>query len=237
MLDSLPPGPFITLFDCLPGVIFYAKDRESRYLAANRAMLLAKNLREPEDLIGRSDRDFHPAALADAYVAEDREVMLTGRPVLNRPWFVIDRSGRPGWFNSSKVPLRDPSGTVVGVAGVRYPVETPEDRERHFRDLAPVLRHLEEHYADVVPMADMARLAGLSPTHFNRRFRQIFGMPPSRFLHALRIEKARQLLVETDRSVGEIAVGAGYHDQSHFTRHFRKLTGMAPGRYRAEFRR
>lgn len=237
MLDSLPPGPLITLFDCLPGVIFYAKDRESRYLAANRAMLLVKNLRAPEDLIGKSDRDFHPAALADAYIAEDREVMLTGRPVLNRPWFVIDRSGRPGWFNSSKVPLRDPSGTVVGVAGVRYPVETPEDRERHFRDLAPVVRHLEEHYADVVPMAGMARLAGLSPTHFNRRFRQIFGMPPTRFLHALRIEKARQLLVETDRSVGEIAVGAGYHDQSHFTRHFRKLTGMAPGKYRAEFRR
>lgn len=237
MMDSLPPGPLMTLFDCLPGVIFYAKDRESRYLAANRTMLLAKNLRFPEELIGRSDRDFHPAALADAYIAEDREVMLTGRPVLNRPWFVIDRSGRPGWFNSSKVPLRDPSGAVIGVAGVRYPVETSEDRERHFRDLAPVVRHLEEHYSDVVPMADMARLAGLSPTHFNRRFRQIFGMAPTRFLHALRIEKARQLLVETDRSVGEIAVGAGYHDQSHFTRHFRKLTGMAPGKYRAEFRR
>jgi transcriptional regulator GlxA family with amidase domain len=62
-------------------------------------------------------------------------------------------------------------------------------------------------------------------------------MAPTRFLHALRLEKARQLLVETDRSVGEIAVGAGYHDQSHFTRHFRKLTGMAPGKYRAEFRR
>ena len=237
MLVSLPSGPLMTLFDCLPGVIFYAKDRESRYLAANRAMLLAKNLREPEQLIGKSDRDFHPAALADAYVAEDREVMLTGRPVLNRPWFVIDRSGRPGWFNSSKVPLRDPSGAVVGVAGVRYPVETPEDRERHFRDLAPVVRHLEEHYSDVVPMAEMARLAGLSPTHFNRRFRQIFGMAPMRFLHALRIEKARQLLVETDRSVGEIAVGSGYHDQSHFTRHFRQLTGVAPGKYRAEFRR
>lgn len=237
MLDYLPPAPFIALFDCLPGVIFYAKDRESRYLAANRAMLLAKNLREDEALIGKSDRDFHPAALADAYIAEDREVMLTGRPVLNRPWFVIDRSGRPGWFNSSKVPLRDATGAIVGVAGVRYPVETPEDRERHFRDLAPVVRHLEEHYADVVPMAEMARLAGLSPTHFNRRFRQIFGMAPTRFLHALRIEKARQLLVETDRGIGEIAVGAGYHDQSHFTRHFRKLTGVAPGKYRAAYRK
>lgn len=233
---SLPATALIALFDCLPGVIFYAKDRESRYLAANRAMLLAKELRAPEDLIGKSDRDFHPAALADAYIAEDREVMREGQPVLNRPWFVIDRSGRPGWFNSSKVPLREASGAIIGVAGVRYPVETPEDRERHFRDLAPVVRHLEEHFADPVSMAAMAKLAGLSPTHFNRRFRQIFGMAPSRFLHALRVEKARQLLVETRRSVGEVAVETGYHDQSHFTRHFRKLTGMAPGKYRAEFR-
>ncbi len=236
MLDSLPAGPLISLFDCLPGVIFYAKDRESRYLAANRAMLMAKNLRDPEALIGKTDRDFHPAVLADAYIAEDREVMLTGSAVLNRPWFVIDRSGRPGWFNSSKVPLRDEAGAIVGVVGVRYPVETPEDRERNFRDLAPVVRHLEDHYADIVSMGDMARLAGLSPTHFNRRFRQIFGMAPTRFLHALRIEKARQQLVETDRSVGEIAVDTGYHDQSHFTRHFRQLVGMAPGRFRAQYR-
>lgn len=236
-LGDLSPDSLLALFDCLPGVIFYAKDCGSRYLAANRAMLLAKNLRAPDELIGRTDRDFHPSALADAYIAEDREVIATGKPVLNRPWFVIDRSGRPGWFNSSKVPLRDRSGAIVGVAGLRYPVETPEDRERHFRDLAPVVRYLEDHYDEVVSMTEMAKLAGHSPTHFNRRFRQIFGMAPIRFLHALRIEKARQLLVETDRSVGEIAVGSGYHDQSHFTRHFRRLTGVAPGKYRSEFRR
>ncbi len=237
MMESLPSGPLIALFDCLPDVIFYAKDRESRYLAANRAMILAKNLHDPSDLLGKSDRDFHAAAMADAYIAEDREVMRTGEPVLNRPWFVIDRSGRPGWFNSSKVPLRDAGGNIVGVAGVRYPVETPEERERYFRDLAPVVRYLEEHYSEVVSMGEMARLSGLSPTHFNRRFRQIFGMSPTRFLHALRIEKARQWLVESERSVGEIAVGTGYHDQSHFTRHFRRLTGLAPGQYRADYRR
>jgi len=233
---NLPSAALIALFDCLPGVIFYAKDRESRYLVANRAMLQAKDLRTPEELIGKSDRHFHPAALADAYIAEDRDVMREGLPALNRPWFVIDRSGRPGWFNSSKVPLFDDSGAIIGVAGVRYPVETPEDRKRHFRDLAPVVKYLEKHYSDAVSMVEMARLAGLSSTHFNRRFREVFGMPPSRFLHALRVEKARQLLVETRRSVGEIAAETGYHDQSHFTRHFRKLTGMAPGRYRSEFR-
>jgi len=226
----------IELFDCLPGVIFYAKDRDSRYMAANRAMLAAKEIRDPGDLLGRTDRDFHPAVLADAYIAEDRRVMERGRPLMNQVWFVVDRSGRPGWFNSSKVPLRDEAGGVIGIAGVRYAIETPEDRERQFRSLAPVIRHLEEHYSTNVPMKAMAKLAGISSTHFNRRFALLFGMSPTRFLHSLRVEKARQLLVHTDQAVGEIALETGYHDQSHFTRHFRQLVGMTPGRFRSQYR-
>jgi AraC-like DNA-binding protein len=225
----------IELFDYLPGVIFYAKDRESRYIAANRAMLVAKELGDPEDLLGRTDRDFHPAVMADAYIAEDRRVMELGRSLTNQVWFVVDRSGRPGWFNSSKVPLHDEAGVVIGIAGVRYAIETPEDREKQFRGLAPVIRHLEENYTSSVPMAEMARLAGISSTHFNRQFTFLFGMSPTRFLHSLRVEKARQLLIHTDRAVGEIAIETGYHDQSHFTRHFRRLSGMTPGQFRARF--
>ncbi len=226
----------IELFDYLPGVIFYAKDRESRYIAANRAMLVAKEIEDPGDLLGRSDRDFHPAVMADAYIAEDRRVMEKGRSLTNQIWFVVDRSGRPGWFNSSKVPLRDEAGGVIGIAGVRYAIETPEDREKQFRGLAPVIRYLEENYTSSVPMSEMARLAGISSTHFNRQFIFLFGMSPMRFLHSLRVEKARQLLIHGDAAVGEIALETGYHDQSHFTRHFRRLTGMTPGQFRTRFR-
>lgn len=227
----------IELFDYLPGVIFYAKDRESRYIAANRAMLVAKEVGDLADLLGRTDRDFHPAVMADAYIAEDRRVMESGRSLTNQIWFVVDRSGRPGWFNSSKVPVRDESGAVIGIAGVRYAIETPEDREKQFRGLAPVIRHLEENYTSSVPMSEMARLAGISSTHFNRQFTFLFGMSPTRFLHSLRVEKARQLLTHTGRSVGEIALETGYHDQSHFTRHFRRLTGMTPGQFRGWYRK
>ena len=226
----------LELFDCLPGVIFYAKDRESRYMAANQAMLVAKEIDDPGELLGRTDRDFHPAVMADAYIAEDRRVMEAGLSLTHQIWFVVDRSGRPGWFQSSKVPLRDASGEVIGLAGVRYAIKTPEDREKQFRALAPVIRYLEENYTSAVPMKEMIRLAGISPTHFNRRFLSLFGMSPTRFLHSLRIEKARQLLTHTDRPVGEIALETGYHDQSHFTRHFRRLTGMTPGRFRTRFR-
>ncbi|MEM0968879.1 MAG: PAS domain-containing protein, partial [Verrucomicrobiota bacterium] len=90
----------IELFDCIPGIVFYVKDRESRFVACNSAMLSGKNLKNPQSLLGRTDRDFHPPALADAYMAEDRAIIQSGESLPNRVWFVIDRSGRPGWFNS-----------------------------------------------------------------------------------------------------------------------------------------
>lgn len=236
-LDRNPAAwALIELFEYLPGVIFYAKDRESRYRAANQAMLAAKNLSDPAELLGKTDHDFHPPLLADAYVAEDRRVMKLGHALPNQVWFIIDRSGRPGWFNSSKTPLRNLEGAVIGIAGVRYSIETPEDRQRQFKALAPVIHYLEQHYMEPVSMKQMASLAGISSTHLNRQFSQIFNMSPTRFLHALRIEKARHLLASTNLAIGEIALETGYYDQSHFTRHFRRLTNLSPRAYRQRFR-
>ncbi len=226
----------VSLFDQVPGVIFYAKDRDSRFVAANAAMLAAKNLTDPSDFLGLTDRDFHPAPLAEAYLAEDFAVMESGEALPNQVWFVLDASGRPGWFNSSKVPLRNESGQVCGIAGIRYGIETSEEKQIQFQALAPVIQHLEENFAEKISMKQMAKLAGLSSTHFNRRFRKMIGMSPTRFLHSLRIEYARQLLARSDRPVGEISLETGYHDQSHFTRHFRKLAGMTPRMYRSSFR-
>ncbi len=225
----------IELFDSLPGVIFYAKDLNSRYTAANSAMLEAKNLDHAEALLGQTDTDFHPAALADAYLAEDRQVIEQGIPLNDRIWFIIDRHGRPGWFRQSKIPLKDLNGKVIGLAAVRYSIKTPKDRMRNFKALSPVIRYFEKHHNEPISMNKMAELAGLSSTHFNRSFAMIFAMTPTRFLHCLRIENARQLLTHSELSLGEIAVEVGYHDQSHFTRHFKKITAMTPRAYRLRF--
>jgi AraC-like DNA-binding protein len=223
----------LALFDCLPPeVIFYAKDRHSRFIAANTAMLAAKSLTEPAQLLGHSDHDFHPPAMADAFVAEDRRVMDSGRAQLRKLWFVIDPKGRPGWFVSSKVPLLDSVGVVVGLAGLRYPIETPHERTRQFKRLAPAVRHLERHYTEAVSMAALAEACGFSTTHFNRAFRALFGMNPTRFLHCLRIEKARQMLAKTERPLAEVSHATGYYDQSHFTKHFREITGLTPKQFR-----
>jgi len=99
-----------------------------------------------------------------------------------------------------------------------------------------VIHFLEGHYAETVSMAAMAAMAGLSATHFNRQFLATFGRSPTQFIHSLRIEKGRQLLAQTDRDIGVIALELGYHDQSHFTRKFKVITGLTPRVYRKRFR-
>lgn len=226
------------LFRYLPGVLFYAKDHQHRYVEVNPPVLRdVFGLNSMKELLGRTDADFQPPALATAYHAEDTRVMELGRTIANQVWLVPHVRGTPCWYKSTKTPLRNPSGDVIGLAGVMYPIATPEEEEQSFRELAPVIAFIDRHSTSVVSMEEMAKMAGLSRTHFNQRFRELLRMSPSRYLLARRIEHARRLLSHTDETMASIAAKVGFYDQSHFTKKFRLMTGITPTRYRQRFDR
>ncbi|MFM7137728.1 MAG: helix-turn-helix domain-containing protein, partial [Planctomycetota bacterium] len=150
-------------------------------------------------------------------------------------WMVPHRRGGTRWYVCTKVPLRDERAEVIGVAGAMERVDDPELLSRSFAELMPVIRHVEAHYQGAVSMAEMARLAGLSATHFNRRFRQLVRMTPTAYLRAVRVQRARTLLVTTKQPLVEIAALTGFTDQSHFTKRFRQTTGLTPDAYRKRF--
>jgi AraC family transcriptional regulator len=88
-----------------------------------------------------------------------------------------------------------------------------------------------------ISLAELARACQLSPGHFARAFRQTTGEPPHRWLTKQRIEKAKQLLVDTTLSLAEIAQTCGFADQSHFTRAFAQVVQSSPGQWRRHWRR
>jgi AraC family transcriptional regulator len=98
--------------------------------------------------------------------------------------------------------------------------------------LRRVTDYLTEHIAEDVPLARLASIAGLSPFHFARAFKQSTGMPPHRYQIFLRIEKARTFLETTTLSVGDIAAQLGYDDPSYFARLFAREFGVAPQAHR-----
>jgi AraC-like DNA-binding protein len=236
-LSSFPLADTVfDLFDSLADVYFYAKDRQSRFTRVNRNTLTTYDLDDPADLIGHTDKDFHPPALADAYIAEDRRVMETGKPILNQLWLVPHIRGMPRWFVSSKVPLKNSQNHVVGIAGAMYRVEPPADRLDSFQIIQPAIKFMEENLDQSFSMNELAEICSLSSTSFNRHFQKLLRTTPREFLLALRVEAARRMLVTTGTSLAAIATDCGFTDQSHFTKRFQKVTGMTPHHYRERFR-
>jgi AraC family transcriptional regulator len=91
---------------------------------------------------------------------------------------------------------------------------------------------MRERTDEVLPLEAMAEIAHLSPYHFARTFRRVTGVPPGEFLGALRLERAKELLLTTDLSVSEVCFEVGYNSLGTFTSRFTRLVGLPPGRLR-----
>jgi len=92
-----------------------------------------------------------------------------------------------------------------------------------------------EHYAESAPVTSMIRLSGLAERTFVRRFTRATGTSPLDYLHALRLEEAKQILETEDIPVEAVALEVGYQDNGFFGRLFRRRVGMTPMQYRRRF--
>jgi AraC family transcriptional regulator len=99
--------------------------------------------------------------------------------------------------------------------------------------LRAVAEYVEEQLDAGLTLAQMAAVAHLSAYHFARQFKVATGLPPHRYVIARRVERAKQFLQQdSDLSLAEVAVCAGFSDQSQFSRHFKRLIGVTPRQFR-----
>jgi transcriptional regulator GlxA family with amidase domain len=94
---------------------------------------------------------------------------------------------------------------------------------------------LASHYTDRSPVSGMTRLSGLPERSFVRRFTRATGLSPLEYVHALRLEEAKQMLETDNLQVEAIANEVGYEDASFFSRLFRRKVGLTPAQYRRRF--
>jgi AraC family transcriptional regulator len=98
--------------------------------------------------------------------------------------------------------------------------------------LRTVVEYIEEHLDAGPTLAQMATAVGLNPYHFARQFKAASGLPPHQYVIARRVERAKELLqAGTDVSLAEVALRAGFSDQSQFCRHFKPLLGVTPRQF------
>lgn len=123
---------------------------------------------------------------------------------------------------------------LIGLqSGVRLNMERLDlvrraTRVEIWKRLTIAREYAEAHHAHALSVADLARVACLSPHHFKRLFREVYGVPPHRFLRQVRLMHARHLLSDGDRPVHEVALAVGFKDASAFSRVYRQVMGRAP---------
>lgn len=228
-----PSDQAFALFDHLPGLSFFVKDRRGRFMALNQRGCEYCGVACEADAIGKTDQDFFPKPRADEYRADDLAVMESGEAIVNRVESAPEDAGSPRLVMTSKVPLRDRRGRVMGVAGFSRQIERIQTPSGTVDAFANVIEHLHSHFADSLSTEQLADMAGLSISHFERRFRHAFGASPRQYLVRVRVEHAAKLLRETDQTVSQIALACGFYDHAHFSRSFRRIMKLSPSQYRA----
>ena len=225
------------LFAHLPDVVFCLKDRERRYQAANLAFAARLGLDDPRKLLGKTAEAFFSPHLAEAYRAQDLQVLETGREMNDRLELVTNRNGSLGWYLATKVPLHDTQGRVIGLASISRDLGAPREEDLEFAGVARIVAHVQANLEEELVLADLATMAGLSPAQLDRRMRRVFQLTTAQFIRKTRIGHSVQLLTTTALPVAEIALTCGYGDQTAFTRQFRAMVGMPPAAYREHAKR
>ena len=102
----------------------------------------------------------------------------------------------------------------------------------HRRAVERVITSARGRLCEPISLRDMSRVAYLSTFHFNRVFHQITGLPPAKFISAMRLDEAKRLLLNTNRSITDISFEVGYTSLSTFTRRFTQRVGLGPREFR-----
>jgi AraC-like DNA-binding protein len=231
LLRALTPA-LLRLCDDLTGTMFCAKDVTGRYVVVNDAFVRRTPERSRRAVVGRTAAELFLPHLAERYDAQDRDVLATGR-ALHRALALIRRPGAPpGWYLTSKEPVRDDAGAVVGLVSISQSLRAGDADAATVQALSRVAAFVQGRLADPPTVAELAEAAGCSPSTLDRRVRRVYALSPQQYVLRARVDHAAALLGGTDLPLAEVAAASGFYDQASFTRTFGRLTGETPAQFR-----
>jgi two-component system, cell cycle sensor histidine kinase and response regulator CckA len=143
-----------TLIDTIPDNIFI-KDTESRIVLDNIAHQHALRVNGQNETLGKTDFDFFPKDLATAFYSVEQEIIQTGKSFLNYEERTLAPDGSEKWVSTTKVPLKDQQGTIIGLVGINHDITSRKQTEKLLQEANVTLKNIIE--AAPLPMFELDR--------------------------------------------------------------------------------
>lgn len=221
------------IFDAIPDVVFFIKDKDCRYTHVNNTLVKRLGMRDRGDLVGKTALQVFPERLGSSYVNQDKCV-LDGEMIENQLELHLYANRCAGWCLTIKRPLNGGKG-IGGLIGISRDLGRPDNGHSSFTRLQRALAHMQANYGLPLRVQSLAEIAGVSVAQLERLFKRVFQLSPQQLLTKLRIEEAMRLL-QGDMNIAEIGQTCGFSDQSAFSRQFKSTVGITPRDYRAMMR-
>ena len=219
------------MFDLVSEFNFNMVDSDGRIMAFNRKNCENCNIKNEDEIIGRRIPDCFPKVLSDIYMTRNRHVRETGKPIINQLYtHGADRS------TDIKVvsifPLYDTSGRIIGTTCLNRSLESGANKPDWYGLIKAAVAYIDDHYAERLSIVRLAAISNMSVATFRREFQKIMETTPGAYITTIRINRARKLLTETNKTIDVIAAECGFYDQSHFVKMFKQLRRQTPAQYR-----
>ena len=95
--------------------------------------------------------------------------------------------------------------------------------------------YIQANLGQRLALSGLAEITGLSASHFSRAFRQTYGLAPMRYVSIQRVQRAKELILDSQSNLAEVALACGLCDQAHLSRLFRRVVGASPSLWRRQF--
>jgi PAS domain S-box-containing protein len=232
-LEEIGMQQIIHMFDLLPGTLFWIKNANSQILYTNQALLDTFGFKSLADIVGKSDESFSPPHLAKQFITDDKKVMA-GELVTNRIELNISANGDFAWFSTTKRPLLNRKGDIIGSYGFTHHLERSSPELSTISAIKAPVDFIRQNYHQDISIDDLAKSSFLSVSALERRFKKYLSKTPKQILNEIRLENARRMLIETSQPIMEIAYQCGFSEHSYFSKKFKALFGVLPSQLRAQ---
>ena len=156
-----PSNLLNTLMFNMPDFI-YIKDTESRFLLASQKLAKVLKQESAEEVLGKTDHDFYPRKLADDFKKTEIEIIASGKPVYNLEEDGIDEHGNKIKVSTSKIPIRNKEGKIVGIVGIGRDITQLKEKERELKkkssNLSEANALLEERQEEILQQQEEIRV-------------------------------------------------------------------------------